>query len=211
MLTLKAVRIIKNCDIITAPKTKNNNIAFDIIKNNTDINDKEIILFDFPMTKDKKITSENYIKIAKQIETFLDNGKNVAMLTLGDVSIYSTCSYILDIVKDDGYDIEIIPGIPSFCSIAAKLKISLTSMEKPIHIIVPLHDNLDESLMLEGTKIFMKAGKFIKQIKEKVINLRKHAFVVVNCGLENEKVFESIEEINIEDKFEYFTTIVVKD
>lgn len=210
-MTLKAVRVIKDCDVITAPKTKNNNIAFDIIKNNIDVSGKEIVLFDFPMIKDKKITSENYVKIAKQIETFLDNSKNVAMLTLGDVSIYSTCGYILDIVKSDGYDIEVISGIPSFCSIAAKLKISLTSMERPIHIIVPLNDNLDESLMLEGTKIFMKAGNFIKQIKEKVINSKKHAFVVINCGFENEKVFESIEEINIEDKFEYFTTIVVKD
>ncbi len=212
LLTLKAVRIINECEIITAPKTKSqNSIAFDVIKSIIDIKNKNVILFDFPMTQDKKATSRNYKEIAKKIEAFLDKGQNVAMLTLGDVCIYSTSSYILDIVKGDGYDIEIVSGIPSFCSVAAKLQISLTSMKEPIHIIPALHDNIDDSLMLKGTKVFMKSGSLISEIKEKVEKLGYEASVVVNCGLKNERVFESIKDVNIEEKFEYFTTIIVKD
>ena len=74
-----------------------------------------------PMTKDRQVLDENYRKTAHQIEAWLDEGKNVGFLTLGDVTIYSTYLYVHRMVTEDGYRTEIINGIPSFCAVASRL------------------------------------------------------------------------------------------
>lgn len=51
------------------------------------------------MTKDRKILEKNYQKVSEEIIKKLDEGKNVAYLTLGDPTVYSTYIYIQRIVK----------------------------------------------------------------------------------------------------------------
>ena len=47
----------------------------------------------------------------------LDGGKDVAFLTLGDPTVYSTYLYLHRKVTARGYEAEIIPGVPSFLSL----------------------------------------------------------------------------------------------
>ena len=57
MLTLKAVKIIKESDIICLPKKEKSECrAFNIVEKVVpEINEKEILCFDFEMIKDKEI------------------------------------------------------------------------------------------------------------------------------------------------------------
>ena len=59
-----------------------------------------------------EIHPKNYIGVK--------DGKDVAMVTLGDVSVYSTCTYVHNAVKNAGFELEIIPGITSFCAAAGQ-------------------------------------------------------------------------------------------
>ena len=43
------------------------------------------------------------------------------MLNLGDVSIYATAAYLADILAADGYETRMVPGVTSFCAVAARL------------------------------------------------------------------------------------------
>ena len=53
------------------------------------------------------------------IESKLREGKNVAFLTIGDPYVYSTYSHMLKHMRDDGFQVETIPGITSFCAAAS--------------------------------------------------------------------------------------------
>lgn len=52
------------------------------------------------MTKDRQILNQNYEKAAKRIIEELEKEKDVAYLTLGDPTIYSTYMYIQRIIKE---------------------------------------------------------------------------------------------------------------
>ena len=55
------------------------------------------------MTKDKAVLNAAYQAASNQIIEQLEQGKDVACLTLGDPTIYSTYIYIHRIVKAHGY------------------------------------------------------------------------------------------------------------
>lgn len=208
LLTLKAVRIIENIGVLAVPKTNDSkNVALDIVSKAINISNKEILYLNFPMVKDKSILKEAHEENACKISDILNKGLDVAFLTLGDVSIYSTFSYVHSIVEKMGYDTEICAGVPSFCAVAAKLKISLTSMKKPLHIIPAVHGDVEKSFDLDGTKVFMKAGGSAKTIAKVAEHKGFSVLGISDCGMDSERKITDFEN----DEFGYFTTIIVKE
>ncbi|WP_458861649.1 precorrin-2 C(20)-methyltransferase [Acidaminobacterium chupaoyuni] len=212
LMTLKAVRVLNECEVVAAPETKGEKtLALDIASGAVDLSGKELVTLQFLMTKDPQKLEENHRLQAEKIMRCLEEGKSVAMLNLGDVSIYSTFSYLLEQIKQAGYETQVIPGVPSFCAVAALLQQSLTVMNKPLHIIPAGHEGLEESLDLPGTKVLMKTGKAMPLVRRalKERGLYEKASLVQNCGLPEQHICRSLDEAD--DSIGYFTTIVVKD
>lgn len=212
LITLKAVRCIERCPVIAAPETKGEKtLALDIARGAVDLAGKTILPLHFLMTRDPAALERSHRAQAERIMEQLDAGRDVAMLNLGDVSIYSTFSYLLAIITQAGYEAQVIAGVPSFCAVAALLQQSLTEMSRPLHIIPAGHDGLAESLALPGTKVLMKTGKALPAVRAalKEQGLYEKASLVQNCGLPTEKVCRTLDEA--EDGVGYFTTIVVKE
>lgn len=211
LLTIKAVKAIERCKTIATPMTgENKTLALDIASQAVDLEDKKIIYMKFLMIRDKQAQKETHLSLAKKISAVLDQGEDVAMLNLGDVSIYSTFAYIMDILIQQEYDVKMIPGVPSFCASAAEVKIGLTTMDKPLHIIPSDATPLDEALKMDGTKILMKSGRSIAKVKKAIKDnkLESNTYVVQNCGLPTQKVCVDIDEMS--DDISYFTTVIVK-
>lgn len=61
--------------------------------------------------------------------------------------------------------VQMVAGVPSFCAVAAKLSVSLTSMDKPLHIIPAVHADLNECMQWPGTKVLMKTGSKMPQVR----------------------------------------------
>ncbi len=209
LLTIKAVKTIEKCKIIATPQTAGEKtLALDIVNGACDMSEKEIILLDFLMTRDRDALKKRHTEIAKTIATYLDKGESVGMLNLGDISVYSTFYYIMEILEENGYTCEMIPGITSFCAVASTLKTSLTTMHKPLHIFPA--GNLEDIIGEDGTKVIMKSGKQIPEVKRILKENTKVEFIqaVTNCGLPTEIISKSVDEIP--DDASYFTTIIVK-
>ena len=117
-----------------------------------------------PMIKDREKLIEIHDEDAAFTAEKLNEGKDVVFLTIGDPSIYSTCMYIHKRLKRMGYETELIPGIPSFCAAAARLDISLSENSDELHII-PASYGVEESMRLQGTKVFMKSGRKMAEVK----------------------------------------------
>ena len=211
LLTRKAVRVMEECKVIATPQTKGENtLALDIASAAVDMSGKTILPIRFLMTKDKDALQKSHEEAADEIAAWLDKGEDVGMLNLGDVSIYSTFRYNHEILKARGYETVVIPGVPSFCAVAARLNTGLTEMGKPLHIIPASHEGLAESLALPGSKILMKTGKSMPAVKQalKEAGLYEKASLVQNCGLPDEKACPTLDEADEDPS--YFTTILVK-
>ncbi len=210
LVTLKALRIIKEADVIAVPLMKNGErTAFNIIETYTE--NKFVMDCAMPMNKDFDELQKNYMKISDMIEEKLIDGKNVAFITLGDPTVYSSYIQINSIILKRGYETEIIPAVTSFCAAAARLNIPLCERDEPLVILPSSYDNVKEGVKLSGTKVLMKAGRSISDIREflRDENLLDKSVMVECCGMENEKIYRNLDEVN--EKSNYFSLIIVKE
>ena len=224
LITVKALKIIKSSPIIAAPRTGNGDmIALDIVWRTGILSesaeiaeefDKKILAMDFTMDKDPAKRKENYRKNAEAAARYLDNGQDVAMVTLGDVSLYSTVHYIADELISRGYEIIMVPGVPSFSAAAASLAIPLAEMDAPVHIIPSVRNNSDDYLDLPGTKVLMKAGRHLHRTLDELDRrgLLDVTSLAVNCGMDDEILIKKLgEDEPLPDKTGYFTTVIVRN
>ena len=210
LMTRKACRILLENDVIAAPgEDVRETVAYKIAAAAVpEIADKTLLPIYMPMVMDKARQIENHKKGAKRIEEVLDEGKNVVFITLGDPSIYSTFSYVQEIVGADGYETAMVSGIPSFCAAAAELNIPLTEWTEPLHVI-PAHHKLSTALDQSGTYVLMKSGSHMNAVKENLMASGRKVGMVENCGMPGEKIYRSLEEIP--DDAGYFSLIVAKE
>lgn len=211
LMTVKAVRVLEACPVIAAPRTKGGEmLALDIARRASQIAGKLILPLDFSMTREEERRRGEYEAGAKAIAAHLEAGWDVAMVNLGDVSIYATCTRMMGLMKRQGFAVRMIPGVPSFCAVAARLGESLTAEGEPLHIFPAGNGEMDEALRLKGTKVLMKSGR---QLPGEIEALEKagaleHAALVENCGLPGERVVSGLEKGT---QSGYFSTIVVKE
>ena len=203
LMTLKAVRIIREADVIALPhKDKEKCVSYKIaVQSVPEMDEKEFLMIHMPMTKDREQLKKGHEDGVNAVAEMLDRGKNIAFLTLGDVCIYSSCQYIYQPIKEMGYDTELISGVPSFCAAAARLDRPLVSGEQKLHIIPASYD-FEEYMQLDGVKVLMKAGKNLDRIKALDCKLCG----VENCGMDNEKIYKNKNEIG--DKQGYYSLFI---
>lgn len=208
LITLKAKRLLEEADVIFFPgSVPEDTVAYKIVTGAVNISNKEIEGIDFPMTKDKKVLEESHHAGALKIEKYLEEGKTAVFPTLGDASLYATYMYVHKLVAADGYDTEIVPGVPSFCAAAAKLNDSLVERNEELHVI-PSSYGVDEALDLPGTKVLMKSGGKFKEVLAKARSSGQSIYVLENIGMENEHIYKDPDE-DIEAG--YYTLIIVKE
>ena len=210
LMTLKAVRLIRENDVIAVPgKVATESVAYQIAAAMVpELKDKELLPIHTPMTRDRALMAEEHRKGARLLEQYLDQGKNVVYLTLGDPTVYCTFSYLQHFLEADGYPVELVSGIPSFCAAAARLKTPLTEWDEPLHILPAAHRTADP-LDLPGTYVLMKSASHMAEIKALLRRSGRDVSAVENCSMDSEKIYRSVEEIP--DDAGYFSLIVAKE
>ena len=213
LMTIKAKKTIEASDIVVVPGEKvEDSIAYRIAKGACEhLDDLNLVALEMPMVKDKEKLNTMHEKAARQIESWLDEGKNVSFLTLGDVTVYSTYMYVHNRVVRDGYDAAIINGITSFTAAAARLNTDLVERAQPLHVIPDTFkvDGMEDLLSLPGTKVLMKSGKEIGKVREAILASGQKAMMVENCGMDNEKIY--LDAKDIPDTASYYSLIIVKE
>jgi len=213
LMTLKAARLIRECHVIAIPVSgREVNVAYEIARGAvSEITEKELLEIPMPMIREEQKLKESHDQAAETVIAELEKGRDIAFLTLGDPSIYSTYIYIHNRVKARGYQTEIIPGIPSFCAVAARLNEGLTEASEALHIIPASYEGLGEALALKGTKVLMKSGKSIGKVKSMLMEKADPPEVkmVERCGMDGERIFRRLEDLD--EEAGYFSILVVKD
>ena len=167
LMTLKAVRLIRENDIIAVPgKNARESLVYKIaVQAVPELKDKELVPVYMPMVRNRESIEEEHRRGAALLARYLDQGKNVVYLTLGDSTIYCTFSYLQHILEAEGYPVVLVSGIPSFCAAAARLNMPLTEWDEPLHVLPALHKT-EGKLDLQGTCVLMKSASHMKEVKE---------------------------------------------
>lgn len=211
-MTLGSVKILEESDVVAAPRTASGQmLALEIAAQVCPLEEKIVFPMDFVMSRDPKVVKAQHERIAAETAAYLDLGMDVAMVNLGDVSIYSTALYIMEVLQKQGYTCRMHAGVPSFCAVAARLGISVTERNLPVHIIpgsYPVGDSLDQ----EGTKVLMKSGRQIRKVLDELKrrDLLGRSSMVVSCGMPEEKVIPDLSRMDPEEEIGYFATIIVR-
>ncbi len=230
LLTLKAVRLIRECHVAAVPisdpglgepvyeeasgdsgyagyleKCTAYQIALQAVP---ELAEKAKLFLPMPMIKDKAVLKEIHDRDAAAAEDILNRGRDIVFLTLGDPTVYSTCMYVHKRLARNGHSTALVPGIPSFCAAAARLDMPLAENREEIHIL-PASYGIEESLHLAGTKILMKAGRKMPEVRKLLIEEEMDVKMVQDCGMKDEQIFSSAEEIP--EQAGYYSLLIVKE
>lgn len=214
LLTLRAKEILDKCGVIAYPvrKVGEGSTAFDIIRQVVDVSEKSVEEFLFDMNPDDSVRERCREEAMAKMCRLLDNGEDIAMVTLGDVGVYSTYMYINDEIEARGYETEVVPGIPSFCHGAALARVPLMIGNEGLAVVPVAKENsrlLRDALENFDNVVVMKAFKSMPEIAAMMDELgipREGAVVVSNVGLDG----EYIGPMDTERSYGYFTTVIIK-
>ena len=168
LLTVKAVRIIKEVDCIFAPRadSKGSSLALDIVKDVC--KGKRVVEQVYPMVRDKAKLEAAWMASANEIKSEIESGNNVAYLTIGDPLTFSTYCYLLQQLSKviPSQNIHTIPGITSYNAAASLANFSLIEQNEKLAII-PVSEDVDELrpiLNSFDTVILMKVAKKLDEV-----------------------------------------------
>ena len=120
LLTLKAVRVLEACPVLAAPQMASGEMtALNIARQAARLEGKSLLPLRFTMSRDREEQAAGHRRAADAVRPYLEAGQDVAMAILGDVSIYSTYCYMMELLKAEGFPCVMVPGVPSFCAVAA--------------------------------------------------------------------------------------------
>ncbi|ACX72113.1 precorrin-6y C5,15-methyltransferase (decarboxylating), CbiE subunit [Methanocaldococcus vulcanius M7] len=190
-LTLKAIEIVKNSDLVVGSK-------------------RALALFDIDEGK-KVILSKNLIEELKEIINREDlKDKKIAILSTGDPCFSGLLKTLLKLGVDKK-EIEVISGISSIQIASSKLKISWEDYN-----IITLHGKEDNKYKLleafnnQEKVIFLpnNLNEDARFLIENGINPNTKIWVLENLTYENERIRAmSLKEISL-SKFSYLTVCI---
>ncbi len=220
LITLKAKRILESAGCIFVPKGREEGTSFalSIIKKLIDVSNKRIIEAHFPMVRTRPHEEDllsRWNGIAQDILRNLEKG-DVAFITLGDPSIYSTSFYVyerLRILKPD-IEAEIIPGVSSINAVSALTGMALGIADESIAIIPANYENMERLkriIEIFDTVVLLKVHKVFKDIFFLIQDsgLLDKAVYVSRAGMDGERMIRDLRDIT-DDDLDYFSIIIVR-
>ncbi len=213
LMTLKAIKLIQKLDILYTPKAHRGGPSL-AEKISSEYFSKTLVIKRryFPMTKDCDEKQSSWRTIAQEIITDVENKKSVGFVTLGDPSMYSTYSYLLELVRGR-ISVKTIAGISSFSQIAASISVPLALNDESLEVISATAeaDKIGKALDTNENVIIMKVSTNLTTIYKllEARNLLNKAIIISNASTPKESV-QKLMDIDPMEKIPYFSTLFLK-
>ena len=218
LLTIAAVKAINKANVIVFPIASDDkkSSAAEIVKEYIKFKKKIPIIF--PMARQEFDPDEIWSNAVDTIVKSIKNYKSVALLCLGDTSLFASSSNIVRIIKNKHPEIitRTIPGISSISAAAALSNFNLANKGETLIIKeCPSHkQELVDLISINKEKktvlVLMKVGKrweWVKNLLKKEDIISK-SVIAINVGMPNQIVQEvSTFDLN---KVPYFSLLLVR-
>ena len=178
LITLKGLKILKSVDKIYFPGSlfangEKSSYSLGILNElPLDANKFEGYYLDMDVerSKVKPVYEETFVKIKKEHE----QGLKIAIVSEGDLSTFSSFSYLLEKIQKFELPVELIPGFTSYNLAASENKIPLSLQNERVVILprVQTVDELENALTNFDTVVLLKISS-VKSVLEEVLAKKK--------------------------------------
>lgn len=199
LITVKALNILQRVAIIASPAGINGQIgiASNIVKPWLKPSQVQLPL-DFPYVQDENILTQAWQDAARQVFVYLNQGQDVAFVCEGDVSFYSTFTYLAGAMQTlyPQVDIQAIPGVCSPMATASVLGIPLTIRSQKLAILPVMYDVQELSTALDWAEVvvLMKVRAVYQEVWQilQARNLLDHAYVVEKATWPDQVIYDHL-------------------
>ena len=146
LLTLAAVDAIQESTVVSYPvSTRGGDSLAEKIASKWITKDKKKLPLHFPMVDDQNTLKSAWRVAGRELMKMVDKGERVVFLAQGDISLFSTGSYLSKELEKFHPEcvVKLIPGVTSFSAAAAKSKLPLAFQEEEL-LVLPVPDSYDE-------------------------------------------------------------------
>ncbi|MGI9860316.1 precorrin-2 C(20)-methyltransferase [Moorella naiadis] len=216
LLTLKARAILEEVPVVAVPVSQRGeeSLALQVVRQFLRPEQQILNLF-MPMSRDQAYLEQSWDAAAAELREHLAGGRDIAFLTLGDSSLYSTYSYLVQRLQriEPGLKIITVPGVTSFAAAAAGLNLPLATGDEPLAIIPALRDpaTLKEYLSLFPNLVLMKVARHYDAIVEVLqeAGVAEKSVLASRCGQPGESFNRDL-AAGKGQKQDYLSLIIVK-
>ena len=216
LITVKGLRILQAVDIVTFPQGIDDKlgVAEKIIRQWLKPQQTTIAL-DFPYVREQDILESAWQKSAKIIWQYLQQGKNVAFACEGDVSFYSTFTYLANTLKQLHPEaiIETVPGVCSPTAAASDLQIPLTVRNQRLTILPAMYTLADLETALDSAEVvvLLKVSSVYQQVWQilQKRGLLKSSWVVEKASCSDRKIYRNL-QLHPDLKLPYFSLLLIQ-
>jgi precorrin-2/cobalt-factor-2 C20-methyltransferase len=215
LITVKGLRLLQRSPVVAFPQGVGKlGVAETIISQW--LQPKQVILaLNFPYVKDIDILQTAWQQAAEQVWQYLQRGDDVAFACLGDVSFYSTFTYLADTVRQL-YDAPVVtvPGVCSPVAIASELNLPLTVNSQRLAILPAIYtiDELERVLDWAEVVILLKVNSVYSQVWQVLQkrNLFKSTWIVEKATMSDRRIYDNLENYP-QLKLSYFSVLMIQN
>ncbi|MBE0428282.1 MAG: precorrin-2 C(20)-methyltransferase [Thermoleophilia bacterium] len=210
LVTLKALRIIRNVAIIAFPVRRRGarSRALETVRIHLRPETTLLPLL-MPMTKNRDSLAQAHEQAAASLAEAARGGRDVAYLSLGDPLFYSTFGYLAERFPGK---VEVISGIAAMNAFAAAIGLPLASGDSPTAVVTGGSSrSLKKALEMGGSVIIMKP----RSLSEEALGLLEsdgafgRASAAIELGGPSEQIIEQLDR-KAAANLPYFSIIWIK-
>jgi len=169
LVTIRAARLLRSVPVVAFPAGRDGKPGMaEAIARHFLQPQQQTLPLALPFVQDEAILRSAWQAAALQVYGYLRDGMDVAFVTEGDASFYSTCSYLVRALheRDRELDIEVVPGICSPLAAGAALGLPLTLWSDKLIVLPAVHAIEDIEAALDWADVvgLMKVGRLYRQV-----------------------------------------------
>ncbi|MEM9945917.1 MAG: precorrin-2 C(20)-methyltransferase [Cyanobacteria bacterium P01_D01_bin.36] len=168
----------------------------------------------FPYVQDEKALDSAWRKAAEIVWPYLQEG-NVVFASEGDISFYSTFTYLAQYLKQQHPEsvVDAIAGVSSPMAAAAALGIPLACQAQQVAILPALYNihQLETVLSWADVIVLMKVSSVYEQVWQilKQRHLLAHSYVIENATTSRQVIHSELQHCPAL-KLPYFSLMIIK-
>jgi len=216
LLTLKARRILSEVQVVAMPQNRDGkSYAYSIASEWLDPRRQEILRLPFALSGSEENRRPYWETATKSLLDRLREGMDVAYITEGDPLLYSTFIPLLQMLqRQQPYlEIEIIPGISSVNSSAAKVAVPLARGTERVAILTAIEgrEEIQRAVQNFDTVVLLKFHSHLAEVRGVLteLGLEDRVWVVERCGTPEERIFYGLKDLPAVG-LSYFATMIIK-
>ena len=216
LITVKGLRLLQNAPVVAFPAGTNGNpgIAQQIVARW--LRPEQILLaLTFPYVQDAQLLNQAWHAAAEQVWQYLKQGQDVAFVSEGDTSFYSTFTYLSQTLHHlyPEASVQALPGVCSPLAAAAVLGIPLTIQAQRLAVLPALYtlNELEVALGWADVVVLLKVSSVYNQVWSvlKQHHLLERSYVIERATLPEQVIYADLSD-RPDLELPYFSLLIVQ-